>query len=145
MRNLKLFVQWYVKRSWSNHIALEVDGLKDRKIYRLKARPCICQPGNFTDWGSEGVKTSSPYRSSSEKTTEPKEGRSAAVTVQFQPQASELHALTVEGHGNDQSAFKCVVVPTGKIPRSHVLGALVKLACFVFRSDLSDWLPLYFS
>ena len=84
------------------------------------------------------VQTSPRYQSSSEKTTEPKEGRSAAVTVRFQPQASELHALTVEGHGNDQFAFKCVVVPSGKILRSHVFGALVKLACFVFQSDLSD-------
>ena len=27
-----------------------------RKIYRFQVRPCIFQPGNFTGWGSEGVK-----------------------------------------------------------------------------------------
>ena len=26
-------------------------------MYCLLARPCIIQPGNFTCWGSEGVKT----------------------------------------------------------------------------------------
>ena len=40
----------------SKHIALKVDVLQDRKIYCLKARPCIFQPGNFTGCGSEGVK-----------------------------------------------------------------------------------------
>ena len=40
----------------SKRIALKSDGLKDRKIYRLKARPCIFQPGNFTAWGSGGVR-----------------------------------------------------------------------------------------
>ena len=37
-------------------IALKVDMLQDRKIYYLRARPCIFQPGNFTGGGSEGVK-----------------------------------------------------------------------------------------
>ena len=32
------------------------DVLWDRKIYCLQACPCIIQPGNFTGWGSEGVK-----------------------------------------------------------------------------------------
>ena len=31
---------------------------QDRKIYSLKARPCVFQPGNFTGCGSEGVKIS---------------------------------------------------------------------------------------
>ena len=35
--------------------ALKVEVLLDRKIYCLKARPCIFQPGKFTGWGSEGV------------------------------------------------------------------------------------------
>ena len=30
--------------------------LKERKIYCLRARPCIFQPGNVTAWGREGVK-----------------------------------------------------------------------------------------
>ena len=29
--------------------------LEDWNIYCLQARPCIFQPGNFTDWGSERV------------------------------------------------------------------------------------------
>ena len=36
--------------------ALKVDVSQDREIYRLQARPCIFQPGNFTGWGSQGVK-----------------------------------------------------------------------------------------
>ena len=43
----------------SKRIALKVDVLKDRKIYCLQARPCIFKPGNFTDWGSQGVKMGS--------------------------------------------------------------------------------------
>ena len=39
-------------------IALKVDMLQDRKIYYLRARPCIFQPGNFTGWGSGGVNKS---------------------------------------------------------------------------------------
>ena len=40
----------------SKRIAL-IYMLQDRKIYCLQARPCIIQPGgNFTGWGSEGVK-----------------------------------------------------------------------------------------
>ena len=35
---------------------LKLDVLKDRKIYWTQASPCICQPGNVTGWGSEGVK-----------------------------------------------------------------------------------------
>ena len=30
--------------------------LQDRKIQCLQARPYIIQPGNFTGWGSEGIK-----------------------------------------------------------------------------------------
>ena len=30
--------------------------LQHRKIYCLEARPCTLQPGNFSGWGSEGVK-----------------------------------------------------------------------------------------
>ena len=44
-----------VKRSLSKRIALKVDVLQDREIHCLQARPCICQPGNFTCWDSEGV------------------------------------------------------------------------------------------
>ena len=36
-------------------MALKVDVLQDRKIYRFQAFPCIFQPGNFAVWGSEGV------------------------------------------------------------------------------------------
>ena len=39
----------------SKRIVLKADELNDRQIYSLKARPCIFQPGNFTDWGSDGV------------------------------------------------------------------------------------------
>ena len=40
----------------SKHIALKVDGLKDRKIYCLQARPCVFQHGNFRGWGRQWVK-----------------------------------------------------------------------------------------
>ena len=30
--------------------------LLDWKIFSLRVHPCIFQPGNFTGWGSEGVK-----------------------------------------------------------------------------------------
>ena len=36
---------------------LKVDVLQDRKIYWLQARPYIYEPGNFSGWGSERVKT----------------------------------------------------------------------------------------
>ena len=35
----------------SKRIALKIDVLQDR----LRARPCIFQPGNLSGWGSEGV------------------------------------------------------------------------------------------
>ena len=38
---------------------LKVELLKDQKIYRLQACGCTSQPGNFTGWGSEGVKDKS--------------------------------------------------------------------------------------
>ena len=41
----------------SKHVTLKVDVPQDRKIYCLQVRPYIFQPGNFTGWGSEGVKT----------------------------------------------------------------------------------------
>ena len=150
MRNLKhlgLFVQWYVKRSWSNHIALKVDGLKDRKMYCLKARPCIRQPGNFTDWGSEEVNTCPDLIPLSVQLGENYWAQRREVCSRDCPvSASSVRTalITVQGHGNDQFAFKCVIVPSGKILRSHVFGALVKLACFVFQSDLSDWLFFLF-
>ena len=48
----------------SKRIALKVDVLEDRKIYCLQARPSGFQPGNFTVWGSEGVKFSAIQLSS---------------------------------------------------------------------------------
>ena len=50
------FSRWHVKGFSSKRTALKVDVLQDRKIYCSQARPCIFQPGNFTGWGSEGVK-----------------------------------------------------------------------------------------
>ena len=44
----------------SKRIALKEDVLQDRKTYCLQARPRIFQPGNFTGWGSEGVKLIAP-------------------------------------------------------------------------------------
>ena len=40
----------------SKRIGLKVDVSQDRKIYSMKARPCVFQPGGFTGCGSEGVK-----------------------------------------------------------------------------------------
>ena len=34
----------------------EIDLLKDWKMYRFQARVCSFQLGNFTGWGSEGVR-----------------------------------------------------------------------------------------
>ena len=65
LRNLKplslfvlfQFLHWHVKGFSSERIALKVDVLKDRKLDCLQARrPCVFQPGNFTGWGSGGVK-----------------------------------------------------------------------------------------
>ena len=50
-----LFLHWHVKGFSSKRIALNVDVLQDRKIYRSGARPCIFQHRNCTGWGSEGV------------------------------------------------------------------------------------------
>ena len=44
------------ERTSSKRLAWKVDVLKDRKTDGLQARPCIFQPGNFTGWGSDGVK-----------------------------------------------------------------------------------------
>ena len=38
------------------HAALKANVLQDRKIYCLQAHLCIFQVGNFTGWGSKGVK-----------------------------------------------------------------------------------------
>ena len=45
-----------MKEFSSKFIVLKVDVSQDRKMYCLQARPYIFQPGNFTGWGSEGVK-----------------------------------------------------------------------------------------
>ena len=50
------FSLWRVKGFSSKLTALKVDVIQARKMYCLQARPCIFQPGNFTGWGSEGVK-----------------------------------------------------------------------------------------
>ena len=50
------FSHWYVKGFLSIRIVLKINVLQDRKIYPLQARPYIIHPGNFTGWGSEGVK-----------------------------------------------------------------------------------------
>ena len=51
-----LLSHWYVKGSPPKRIALKVDLLQDKKIDWLQARLYTFQPGNFTGWGSEGVK-----------------------------------------------------------------------------------------
>ena len=38
-------------------IALKIDFIGPENILFAGVRPCIFQPGNFTGWGSEGVKT----------------------------------------------------------------------------------------
>ena len=43
-------------------IASKVDLLKERKIYCLRACPCIFQHGNFTGWGSECVNQDNSVR-----------------------------------------------------------------------------------
>ena len=40
----------------SKRIALKADMSQDRKIYCLQARPSIFRAGNFTGWGSEGLR-----------------------------------------------------------------------------------------
>ena len=46
---------WREKVFSSKRIVLKID-VVGPEIYCLEARPCIFQPGNFTGWGSEGVK-----------------------------------------------------------------------------------------
>ena len=41
---------------------MKADALQDRNIYCLQASPCIIQPGNFTRWGNEGVKSTTANR-----------------------------------------------------------------------------------
>ena len=45
-----------VKRISSDRTVLKVDFLMGHQICCLQAYVGICQPGNFTGWGSEGVK-----------------------------------------------------------------------------------------
>ena len=53
---LYYFSHWHAKEFLSKCIALKVGVLQDQKIYSLQVRLCIFQPGNFTGWGSGGVK-----------------------------------------------------------------------------------------
>ena len=57
-----LFWHWLVKGSSSKRVAWKAEVLWDRNINCLQARPCIFQPGSFTGWGSEGVKTTPKNR-----------------------------------------------------------------------------------
>ena len=54
-------------------------------MYCLQARPCIFQPGSFTGWSSEGVKTLLPLHNLKQNEAEP--GRSCRINTQGSPLA----------------------------------------------------------
>ena len=62
VRNLKPFsllvfaLALICERTLIETYALKADVLHDQKIYCLQERPCSFQPGNVTDWGTEGLK-----------------------------------------------------------------------------------------
>ena len=54
LRSPCLFFALARERTFTKMYTLNVDVLRDQKIYCLQARPCIFQPGDVTDWRQKG-------------------------------------------------------------------------------------------